>query len=116
MLKYPDVEFNHGNLRELAVAAYRFDIVAGADTKVTQRQHVAELRLPGFSAPILLLRGSRPDGLGLALYIHTDLAVSRQSRYECDRCEVMVAKVVGRRMNFYLFIVYCSPATNDRGL
>ena len=56
----------HGNLRELVIAASRFDIVACAVTKVTQRRHVAELRLPGFSAPIVLLRGSRPDGLGLA--------------------------------------------------
>ena len=75
---------------------------------------MAALRLPGFSAPIFLLRGSRPGCLGLALYIRTGLAVSRQSRYECDWCEVMVAKGAGSRMNFYLFIVYRSLATNDR--
>ena len=42
-----------GNLSELAVAASRFDIIACAETKVTRMQHVSELRLPGFSAPIL---------------------------------------------------------------
>ena len=90
----------HGNLRELAVAASRFDIVACAETK---------LHLPGFSAPILLFRGSRPDGLGLALYIRTGLNwLSR------DSPGIMVAKVAGSRMNFYFFIVYRSPATNDR--
>ena len=72
MFRYPDVEVNpgpravaprccrvmfsnisglHGNLRELAVAASRFAIVACDETKVTQRRHVAELRLPGFSVP-----------------------------------------------------------------
>ena len=75
---------------------------------------MAELRLPGFSAPILLFIGSRPDALDLALYIRSGLAVSRQSRCECDCCEVMVAKVASSRINFYMFIVYRSPATNDR--
>ena len=86
-LRFPDVEVNpgprvapqrcrimftninglHGNRDELAIAATKFDVVACAETKVTGRRHVSELLLPGFKAPTLLLRGARPNGLGMAL-------------------------------------------------
>ena len=59
----------HGNLCELRLLLLsQFDIVACAETKVTQRRHVAEFCLSGFSAPFLkflLLRGSHSDGLDL---------------------------------------------------
>ena len=42
--------------------------VTFAKTKVTGRRHVSELLLPGFKAPILLLRSARPNGLGMALF------------------------------------------------
>ena len=104
----------HGNLEELAVAAAGFDVVCCAETKVSGRRHVAELLIPGFVSPILLLRGDRPNGLGLALYARSGLSVVRQSRFECACCEFMVVKVAGTRHNFYLFFVYRSPSTDDR--
>ena len=136
VLRYPDVEVNpgppmgartrkcrilysninglYGNLAELGVVAKGFDIVACAETKVTQRRHSCELRLPGFSSPLQLLRGSRRDGLGLALYVRSGLSVSRQSRFECACCEFMILKVCGVRQNFYIFFVYRSPNADDR--
>ena len=95
-LWFPDVEINpgpravpqccrvmfsninglHGNRDELAIAATKFDVVACTETMVTGRRHVSQLPLPGFRAPTLLLRSSRPNSIGMALFVHSDLTVS----------------------------------------
>ena len=85
----------HGNRDELAIAATKFD-VACAKTKVTGRRHVSELFLPGFKAPTLLLRGARPNGLGMALFVRSGRSVSRPERFERSCWEFMVAKIPGR--------------------
>ena len=64
--------------------------------KVTGRRHVSELLLPGFKAATLLLRGARPNGFGMALFVRSGLSVSRRERFECSCCEFMVAKIPGR--------------------
>ena len=51
---------------------------------------MSELLLPGFKAPTLLLRGARPNGLGMALFVRSGLSVSRWERFECSCCEFMV--------------------------
>ena len=79
-----------------AIAATKFDVVACAETKVTGRRHVSELPLPGFKAPALLLRGARPNGLDMALFVRSGLSVSRREKFECSCCEFMVAKIPGR--------------------
>ena len=73
----------HGNRDELAIAATKFDVVACAKpkTKVTGRRHVSELLLPGFKAPTLLLRGARPNGLDMALFVCSGLSVLRRERF-----------------------------------
>ena len=134
-LRFPDVEFNpgprvapqccrvmctninglHGNRDELTIAATKFDVVVCTETEVTGRRHVSELLLPGFKAPTLLLRGARPNGLGMALFVRSGFSVSRQERFECSCCVFMVAKIPGQRLNYcYLFVVYRSPSTDDR--
>ena len=75
---------------------------------------MSELLLPGFKAPTMLLRGARPNGLGMALFVRSGLSVSRRERFECSCCEFMVAKIPGQRLNCYLFVVYRSPNTDDR--
>ena len=82
----------HGNRAELAIAATKFDVVACAETKVTGRRYLSELLLPSFKAPTLLLRGARPNGLGMTLFVRSP----------------------GQRLNCYLFVVYRSPSTDDR--
>ena len=82
--------------------------------KVTGRRLVSELLLPGFKAPTMLLRGARPNGLGMALFVRSGLSVSRRERFECSCCEFMVAKIPGQLLNCYLFVVYQSPSTDDR--
>ena len=135
VLRYPDVEVNpgprvgtsgrcrlmfcninglFGNLSELSVAASGFDLVMCAETKVSTFRHSSELLLPGFVKPTLLLRGARPNGLGLALYVRDGFCASRQTSYECSCCEMLVVRVCGSRQNFYVFCVYRSPNTDDR--
>ena len=135
VLRYPDVEENpgprgstsprcrvmfsninglHGNLAELSVVSSRYDVVVCAETKATQFRHPAELLLPGFCSPVLLPRGARPNGLGLALYVRAGYSASRQMKYECSCCEVMVVKLSGARANFYVTFVYRSPSTDTR--
>ena len=104
----------HGNRDELAIAATKFDVVACAETKVTGRRYASELLLPGFKAPTLLLRGARPNGLGMALFVRSGLSVSRQERFECSCFEFIVAMIPGQRLICYLFAVYQSPSTDDR--
>ena len=58
---------------------------------------MSELLLPGFKAPTLLLRGARPNGLGMALFVRSELSVSRRQRFECSCCEFMVTKIPGQR-------------------
>ena len=102
----------HGNRDEIAIAATKFDVV-----------DVLRLRFVGMclscfclvsKLPTLLLRGARPNGLGLALFVGSGLFVSRQERFECYCCEFMVAKFPGQRWNCYLFVVYRIPSTDDR--
>ena len=88
----------HDNRDELAIAATKFDVFACAETKVTGRRHVSELLLPGSEAPTLLLRGARPNGHGMALFVRSNLSVSRQERFESFCCEFMVAKIPGQRV------------------
>ena len=111
---YSNINGLHGNITELGVAAVGFDLLFCVETKVTQHRHVSELMLPGFRKPTQLLRGTRPNGLGLAMYVRDGVAVTRMSSYECSCCEFMVARVCGQRLNFYIFCVYRSPSTDDR--
>ena len=94
--------------------ATKFDVVACAETKVTGRWEVSELLLPVFKAPTLLLRGARPNGLGMALFVRSGLIVSRQERFECPCSELMVAKIPDQWWICSLFVVYRNPSTDDR--
>ena len=111
---YNNINGLHGNISELGVAAVGFDLLFCAETKVTQHRHVSELLVPGFRRPVLVLRGARPNGLGLAMYVRDGVAVTRMPAYECSCCEIMAVRVCGQRLNFYIFCVYRSPSTNDR--
>ena len=78
------------NLEDLAVDAFGLDINVRAETKVSSRRHVVEWLIPGFSSPIMLMKGDHPDGSGLALYARSGLSVLRQCGFEYVCCEFMV--------------------------
>ena len=110
LIRFPDIEQNpgprqapaksrimftninglHGNIKDLAIASTRYDVILCAETKVTSYRNVAELKLPRFAKPIQLLRGARPNGLGLALYVRDGFPVTRIKDHECKCCEFMV--------------------------
>ena len=103
----------HANLQELGIAASSHDVVFCAETRATNRRHVAELRLPCFSNPTLLPCGGRDRVRGLALYVRDGFSAHRQARYECGCCESFVVRVCGARQNFYLFGAYRNPDLDD---
>ena len=78
---YNNINGLHGNITELGVAAVGFEMLFCVETKVTQHRHVSELMLPGFRKPTQLLRGTRPNGLGLAMYVRDGVAVTVLGRF-----------------------------------
>ena len=119
VVRFPDIELNpgprqapaktrvmftninglFGNIKDLAVASTRYDVIMCAETKVTSYRNVAEVMLPRFIKPVQILRGNRPNGLGLALYVREGISVTRFAQYECNCCEMMVTRICGSRMN-----------------
>ena len=67
---YQKVNGFHDNISELTMASSRSDIVCSGEAKVTSLRHVSQLLLFGFRRPLLIVRrGSRPNGLGVALNV-----------------------------------------------
>ena len=57
------------NLDELAVTGSDYDVLVCAESKVSDRRHLSELRIPGFGCPQQRLRNSTPGAQGMALYV-----------------------------------------------
>ena len=139
-LRFPDMELNPGprvsvprkckylyaninslsaNSNELSVASSRFDIVMCAETLVSTMKHAAELIIPGFGIFVegLSLKVEGCLRLGarcMALYIREGFAASRQAKFECSCCEMLLVRVCGPRRNFYIFVVYRNHSTDER--
>ena len=58
---YFNIRGLHDNLDELAVAGSDYDVLVCAKSKVSDRRHLSELRIPGFGFPQQRLRNSRPS-------------------------------------------------------
>ena len=63
---YSNIRGLHANLDELAVVGSDYDALVCVENKVSDRRHLAELRIPGFGCPLQRLRNSTP---GMALYV-----------------------------------------------
>ena len=57
-----------GNLSDLTVASYQYDILLYSETLVSDVRHVSEVLVPGFGRPVLLCRGKMPRARGMAAY------------------------------------------------
>ena len=66
---YSNIRGLHANLDELAVAGSDYDVLVCAESKVSDRRHLSELRIPGFGCPQQRLRNSTPGAQGMALYV-----------------------------------------------
>ena len=57
-----------GNLSDLTVASYQYDILLCSETFVSDMHHVSELLVPGFSRPVLLCQGKMPRARGMTAH------------------------------------------------
>ena len=73
----------HANLDELAVAGSDYDVLVCAESKVSDRRHLSELRILGFGFPQQRLRTSTPGAQGIALYVKERFRSFKLSKLEC---------------------------------
>ena len=90
----------HANLDELTVAESDNDVVICAESKVSDRRHLSELRIPGFGYPQQKPRSSTPGAQGTALYVREGFLSSRQSNLECFCHESCFFRICSRINNF----------------
>ena len=75
----------YANLDELAVAGSDCDILVCAESKVSDRRHLSELRIPPiFCCPQQRLRNSTPGAKGMSLYVREGFRSLWQSKLECS--------------------------------
>ena len=134
LLLFPDVEVNpgprasapvrcrllccnirglYGNIQDLSLASSAYDVLLCSETLVSGYRHPTEIRIPGFSRPVMLYCGGRPRARGMAVYVRDGFGAS-SAKYACDCCDMQVVKVCGGRMNFYIFSVYRNPDVDDK--
>ena len=66
---YSNIRGVHAHLTKLAVAGSDYDILIWVESKVSDRRHNSELRIPGFGCPQQRLRNSTPGTQGMAVYV-----------------------------------------------
>ena len=67
-----------GNLSDLTVASYQYDILFCSKTLVSDMHHMSELLVPDFGRPVLLCRGKMPRERGMAAYVLHGFGAFRQ--------------------------------------
>ena len=82
-----------GNLSDLAVASFQYDILLCSETLVSDLHHMSELVVPGFGRHVLLCRGKLPRARGMAAYVRDRYGTFRQTKFECGCCEMLVVRV-----------------------
>ena len=103
-----------GNLSDLTMASYQYDILLCSETLVSDMRHMSELLVPGFGRPVMLCRGKMPRARGMAAHVRDGYGSFRQPKFECYCCEMMVFKVCGVRQNFYVCSLYRNLDLDDR--
>ena len=79
---YSNIRGLHATFNELAVAGSDYDVLVCAESIVSDRRHLSELRIPGFGCSQQRLRKSTPDVQGMALYVREGFRSFRQSKLE----------------------------------
>ena len=109
-LRFPDVETNPGlrrpvpavcrilcnnvrglagNLSDLTVASFQYDILLCSETLVSDMHHVSDVLVPGFCRLVLLCRGKMPRARGMAADVRDGYGAFRQPKFECG-CRKML--------------------------
>ena len=92
-----------GNLSDLTVASYQYDILFCSETLVSDTRHVSELLVPRFGPPVLLCRGKMPRARGMAAHVRDGFGTFSQPKYECGCCEMLDYMVCGVRQNLNVY-------------
>ena len=130
-LRFPDVETNPGprrpvpgacrilfsnvrglskNLSDVTVASSQYDLLLCSETLVSNRRHISVMLVSGFGHPVLLCRDGMPRARGMAAYVQDGCGAFHKPKFECDCCEMLVVfRVCGARLNFYVFSLYRNP-------
>ena len=86
-----------------------YNILVCAGSKVSDRLHLSELRIPGFGWPQHRLRNCTPDAQGMALYVRERFRSFRKSKLECSFHESCAFRIYSRINNFYVYAFYRNP-------
>ena len=85
-----------GNLSDLTMASFRFDILLCSETLVSDMCHVSEMLVSDMrhvsESPSLVLPGKDA-------YIRDGYGAFCQQKFECGCCEMLVFRVCGSRQN-----------------
>ena len=92
----------HANLDELTVAGSDYYVLVCAESQVSDRRHLSELRIPGLGCPQQRLRNSTLGAIGMALYVREGLRSFWQSKLECSCHESCVFRICSR-LKKYIF-------------
>ena len=82
-----------GNLSDLTVASFQYDILLCSETLDSDMRHVSEVLVPGFCRPVLLCCCKMPRTRGMAAYVRDGYGAFRQPKFECGCCEMLVFRV-----------------------
>ena len=110
---YANILGLHKNIKELAIASKKFDVVCCSETLTSNRRNQVELLIPGFNKPILTHKGATPNARGMAVYIRSGYSAYRKSTFECTCHEMICVRVCGKFNNFYIFSCYRNPNPDD---
>ena len=100
-----------GNLSDLTMASFRYDILLCSEILVSNLCYVSELLVPGFGRSVLLCRGRMPLARGMVADVRDGYEAFRQFERGC--CEMLVLRVCGARQNWYVFSLYRNPDLGD---
>ena len=94
---YSDIRGRRVNLDVLSMAGSDCNVLVCTESKVTDRSHHSELRIPGFGCPQQRLRNSTPTmPMGaMALYVTEGFRYFRQSKLVCSCHESCVVFATG---------------------
>ena len=106
---YSNVRGLHAKLDELAVAGSDYDVLVCAETNISHRRHLSELRIPGFGCSQHRLKNFTPGAQGMALYVREGFCSFRENKLECSCHESWVFHICSRINNSYVYAFYRNP-------
>jgi hypothetical protein len=78
---YANIRGLRTNLNDLSVTSHEYDVIMCSDTLVSDRRHVSELCIPGFSRPVQIRQASDLGSVDwLHMYVKVFWCIGRRVR------------------------------------